>query len=188
MPAENLARAVKKGTGELEGVAYDEIVYEASGAAGCFFVIEILTDNRNRTAAEMRRIFEKNGGTLGTSGSSTWAFTQRGVIRIAASSATEETLFEVAVGAGADDVQLDEDQWVVMTRREDLDVIRDAVERAGIAIVQSGLAYVPNNPREVGGDDATALMALYEAIDDHDDTQNVYVDFELSDESMAALG
>lgn len=187
MPAENLTRAVKKGTGELEGVAYDEILYEGTGAGGCFFVIEIMTDNRNRTAAEMRRIFEKNGGALGTSGSSAWAFTQRGLIRIPASAATEEQLFDIAVGAGAEDVSLEDEQWIVSTRREDLDVVRDALEKANVAIAQSGLAYVANNPREVSGDEAKSLVALFEAIEDHDDSQNVYVDFELSDDALAEL-
>ena len=187
MPNENLSRAIKKGTGELEGQAYEEILYEGVGPSGCLFVMKIMTDNRNRTAAEVRRIFDKNGGSMGVSGSSTWAFAQKGVLRLPQANATEEQLFEVAVGAGAEDVQLADDRWVVITPREALDTVRDALDKAKIAGVAGGLEFVPTTPKEVSGDDAKVLLHLFEALDDHDDVQNVYADFELSDATLASL-
>lgn len=188
MPAENLARAIKKGTGELEGQAYEELLYEGVGPAGCLFILDIMTDNRNRTAAEVRRIFDKSGGSMGVGGSSTWAFAHKGLIRIPASAATEEQLFDIAVGAGAEDVQLHDDAWVVTTPREALDTVRDALEKAKITLSESALAFVPNTPKTVDADDAKALLALFENLEDHDDVQNVYADFELSPEALAELG
>ncbi|MBC7171938.1 MAG: YebC/PmpR family DNA-binding transcriptional regulator [Polyangiaceae bacterium] len=186
MPADNITRAIKKGTGELEGVSYEELVYEGS-AAGALFMIEILTDNRNRTAAEIRRVFEKGGGQLGATGAAAWAFDQKGLILLPASAATEEQLFELAVGAGAEDVELDGEQWRVITVREDLDTVRDALEKAGLPLEQASLAQIPKTPKEVDGDDARKLVSLFEALDDHDDVQNVFADFELSDSALAAM-
>src|SRR5690606_30062025 len=114
MPGDNLIRAIKKGTGELEGVVYEDILYEGVGPAGTLFVLEVMTDNRNRTAAEVRKIFDKHGGQLGASGSAAWAFEQKGVIRVDGA-ASEEALFEAAVGAGADDVVREEEVWTVTT-------------------------------------------------------------------------
>lgn len=178
IPNDTLTRAVKKGTGELEGAAYEEIVYEGVGTGGALFVIEAMTDNRNRTAPEIRRIFEKAGGSLGVSGSSTWAFSVKGQLRLPTASASEEQLFDVAVGAGAEDVLDEGESWLVTTPREGLDTVRDALEKAKIAGVSGGLAYVPTTPRAVAGDEAAALLRLYDALDDHDDVQNVYADFE----------
>lgn len=187
LPAENIKRAIKKGTGELEGVNYEELVYEGVGVAGALFVLEVMTDNRNRTAAEFRRLFEKGGGQLGVTGSSTWAFTQKGVIKLPTAAATEEQLFDVAVGAGAEDVSVDDGAWMITTPREALDIVRDALEKAGVSTSESALAYLPNTPKEVSGQQATSLMWLYEALDDHDDVQNIYADFELSDDAIAEL-
>lgn len=187
LPAENIKRAIKKGIGELEGVSYEELVYEGVGVAGSLFVLEVMTDNRNRTAAELRKIFEKGGGQLGVTGSSLWAFTQKGVITLAAADASEEQLFDVAVGAGAEDVALDGEQWVVTTPREGLDVVRDALERAGVRLAESKLAYIPTTPKTFSGAQAASLVALYETLDDHDDVQNLYADFELSEEALAEL-
>ena len=187
MPNENLGRAIKKGTGELEGQAYEEILYEGVGPSGALFVMEIMTDNRNRTAAEVRRIFEKKGGAMGVSGSSTWAFAQKGVLRLPADGSSEEQLFDVAVGAGADDVQLEGEHWVVVTPREQLDTVRDALEKAKITGVAGGLEFLATTPKVVSGDDAKLLLALYEALDDNDDVQNVYADFELDESDLAEL-
>jgi len=187
MPNENLSRAIKKGTGELEGQAYEEIFYEGVGPAGCLFILEIMTDNRNRTAAEIRRTFEKKGGAMGVSGSSLWAFSQKGVLRLPEANSSEEQLFDVAVGAGAEDVALANEQWVITTPRESLDTVRDALEKAKITGAAGGLEFIPTTPKEVSGDEATSLLALYEALDDNDDVQNVYADFELSESALAAL-
>jgi YebC/PmpR family DNA-binding regulatory protein len=188
VPNDTIARAIKKGTGELEGMNYEEITYEGVGPSGALFVIEAMTDNRNRTAPEIRRIFEKKGGALGVTGSSTWAFTQKGVLRLPAGSATEEQLFEVAVGAGAEDVVLEGDTWVVTTAREALETVREALEGAKLLGAAGGLAFVPNTPKVVSGDDAATLVALFETLDDHDDVQNVFADFELDEAALAELG
>lgn len=187
MPADNVTRAIKKGTGELEGMQYEELVYEGIGPDGALFVCEVVTDNRNRTIAEVRKIFDKNHGQIGSSGSAAWAFEQKGILRISKEAATEEQLFEVAVGAGAEDLELVGDQWVVTTARNDLDAVRDAVDSAGIEMDEARLEYVPNTPKIVEGDEASKLIQLYEALEDHDDIQNVFADFELSEQALAEM-
>lgn len=188
MPMDNITRAIKKGTGELEGVSYEELVYEGVGPAGTLFVCDVLTDNRNRTAAEIRKIFDKNEGQLGSSGSALWAFEHKGVIKIPEDATTEEQLFEVAVGAGAEELEKIGDQWVVTTAREDLDSVREAISNAPITIEEARLSYLPKNLKTVEGADATQLMRLFESLEDHDDVQQVYADFELSDTALAELG
>ncbi|HJL00665.1 MAG TPA: YebC/PmpR family DNA-binding transcriptional regulator [Polyangiaceae bacterium LLY-WYZ-15_(1-7)] len=187
MPNDNVDRAIKKGTGELEGVTYEELVYEGVGPFGLLFVMEVMTDNRNRTAAEVRKLFDKADGQLGQSGSATWAFEQKGVIRLAKDAATEEKLFEVAVGAGAEDLEGDDEQWTITTPRNELDAVATAIEEAGVKVDEANLEWLPNTPREVDGEEARKLYALYEALDDHDDVQSVFVDFELSDAAAAEL-
>ena len=187
MPADNVDRAIKKGTGELEGVMYEELVYEGVGPDGALFIMDVVTDNRNRTAAEVRKLFEKHGGQLGQSGSAGWAFDEKGIIRLPADAATEEQLFEVAVGAGAEDLDRADDQWVITTPREELDAVRSALEDAGVKMDESGLEQIPKTPKTVEGPEADKLMSLYDALDDHDDVQSVFADFELSDEAMQSL-
>jgi YebC/PmpR family DNA-binding regulatory protein len=187
MPAENVTRAIKKGTGELEGVQYEELVYEGIGPDGALFLCEVVTDNRNRTIAEVRKIFDKNNGQIGSSGSAAWAFEQKGVIRIAKDAATEEELFEAAVGAGAENLELIGDQWVVTTPRNDLDSVRDAITKAGIVVTQAALEYLPNNPKIVEGEEAGKLIRLFEALEEHDDIQAVFADFELSERALAEM-
>ncbi len=187
MPHDNIDRAIKKGTGELEGVTYEELLYEGVGPEGALFLVEVMTDNRNRTAAEIRKIFDKNGGQLGGSGSAAWAFERRGVIKLPLEAASEEQLFEVAVGAGAEDLEAVGDTWVIYTPRADLDAVAKALESAGVQVDEAKLAYLPTTPKEVDGDGAKKLVALHDALDDHDDVQNVFSDFELSESALAAL-
>jgi YebC/PmpR family DNA-binding regulatory protein len=187
MPNDNIERAIKKGTGELEGVEYEELVYEGIGPNGALVVLEVMTDNRNRTAAEIRKLFDKNGGELGQSGSATWAFEQKGVIRLDKDAATEEQLFEAAVGAGAEDLDGDGDEWVITTPREELDVVRDALDEAGIAVRKSGLEQLPNVSKVFGGSDGERMLQLLDQLDDHDDVQNVFSDFEPDDALMTQL-
>lgn len=177
MPADNLQRAIKKGTGELEGVQYDEVLYEGVGPAGTLVLLEVMTDNRNRTAAEVRKIFEKHRGQLSSAGAAAWAFEQCGTICLPASAASEEQLFETAGGAGATDLRLQDDLWWVTTPRESLDAVRDALEKAGVAVNEAMLAYVPKTPKHVGGDEAELLVKLLDALDDHDDVQQVFSEF-----------
>ena len=133
------------------------------------------------------KIFDKNGGQIGTSGSAAWAFEQKGMIRIDQAAATEDELFEAAVGGGAENMELVGDQWIVTTPRNELDAVRDAIVTAGIAVDEAALEYIPNNPNIVEGDAAAGLIRLYEALEEHDDIQNVYSDFELSEQALAEM-
>jgi YebC/PmpR family DNA-binding regulatory protein len=187
MPQDNVTRAIKKGTGELEGVDYEELTYEGVGPAGALFLIDAMTDNRNRTHPELRHLFEKHGGQLGSAGSAAWAFDDKGVIYIDRQQAGEEKLFEAAVGAGAEDVQDLGEDWMVRTELADLDAVAKTLEDAGISVKSAELARLPKTPKEVSGADAEALMNLSDALDDHDDVQKVWSDFELSEEALAAL-
>jgi len=187
MPNDNITRAIKKGTGELEGISYEELVYEGIGPAGFLFLIEVMTDNRNRSAAEIRKIFSKAGGEMGGSGSAAWAFDQKGIIRMPLEKATEEQLFELAVGAGAEDLEAADDQWVITTPRESMDTVRDALSEAGLDGLEAKLEQVPKTPKVAAESDAKKLLQLYEVLDDHDDVQNVFADFELSEDSLAAI-
>jgi YebC/PmpR family DNA-binding regulatory protein len=187
MPADNIARAIKKGTGELEGVTYEELLYEGVGPAGTLFLCEIMTDNRNRTAAELRKVFDKHGGALGASGSAAWAFVAKGMVTLPAASATEEQLFELAVGAGAEDVQSDGERWLITTPVEALESVREALKQANIAIESAELAKIPKTPKVIGGRDAELGVALVEVLEDHEDVQKVHTDFELSEEALQNL-
>lgn len=187
MPTDNITRAIKKGTGELEGVSYEEITYEGVGPQGVLFILEGLTDNKNRTTPELRKIFEKHNGQLAVTGTAGWAFDQKGVINVAKEGVTEEQIFELAVGAGADDVEDVGDAWQVRTEKGSLDGVRTAIEDAKIATQSSGLAMVPKTKKIVSGRDAEVLVNLYEALDEHDDVQKVFTDFELDEEAAKAL-
>jgi YebC/PmpR family DNA-binding regulatory protein len=187
MPADNVARAIKKGTGELEGVQYEELLYEGVGPDGTLFICEVVTDNRNRSIAEVRKLFDKNHGQISSSGSALWAFEQQGIIRVDKEAASEEQLFEAAVGGGAENMELDGDEWVITTPRNDLDVVRDSISSSGITVREAALEYIPNNPKVVEGPDAEKLMQLFEALDDHEDVQNVFSDFELSERALAEM-
>ncbi len=187
MPADNVTRAIKKGTGELEGVQYEELVYEGVGPDGTLFICEVVTDNRNRTIAEVRKLFDKNHGQIGSSGSALWAFEQQGIVRVDREAASEEKLFEAAVGGGAENMELVEDEWVITTPRNDLDVVRDAISNADIAVREAALEFIPNNPKVVEGPEAGKLMQLFEALEDHEDVQNVFSDFELTEQALAEM-
>ncbi len=187
MPGDTITRADKRGTGELEGVNYEEIVYEGTGPGGTLFLVESMTDNRNRTVAEIRKIFEKNNGALGAAGTAGWAFERKGIVTLAKDAATEDQLMEVAVGAGAEDYQDAGDEWALTTPPDALNAVLEALEKAGIKVKTSALASVPKNKKPLSGRDAQVALNLAEALDDHDDVQNVYADFDISDEDLAAL-
>ncbi|MCL2823454.1 MAG: YebC/PmpR family DNA-binding transcriptional regulator [Polyangiaceae bacterium] len=186
MPADTINRAVKRGTGELEGASYEEVLYEGTGPGGTLLLIEGLTDNRNRTVAELRKIFEKHNGTLGSSGTAAWAFDRKGVFRLDGSVA-EDTLMDVAVGAGADDYENSGDVWQVVGPVEVFDAVGKALEAASITVQESALEYLPKNRKPVVGRDAEVVLNLTDALDDHDDVQHVYADFDISDEEMARI-
>jgi YebC/PmpR family DNA-binding regulatory protein len=187
MPADTIKRAVQRGTGELEGANYEEILYEGTGPGGTLFVAEVMTDNRNRTVAEIRKVFEKNGGAMGAGGTAAWAFDRKGIIILAKTAATEDQLMETAVGAGADDYSDIGDDWQILCEPSQLDPVSKALEAAKITVKSANLGYVPKNKKEVTGREAEVCLNLAEALDDHDDVQNVFSDFDISDEEMTRL-
>lgn len=187
MPAENIKRAIARGTGEIEGVNYEEILYEGTGAGGTLFMVEGMTDNRNRTAPELRRIFEKNGGAMGATGTAGWAFERLGTIVLDKESVSEERLMEVALEAGAEDYRDEGSSWLVCMPVSELFDVLAVFEKAEIAVVESGLSYVPNNKKDVSGREAEQCLALAEALDDHDDVQGVFFDFDVSEDELARI-
>jgi YebC/PmpR family DNA-binding regulatory protein len=187
MPADTIKRAVAKGTGELEGVNYEEILYEGTGPGGTLFLVESMTDNKNRTVAEIRKIFEKNNGVMGAGGTAGWAFDRRGIILLAKESATEDQLMEIAAGAGADDYSDQGEEWQVLSEVSTMDAVVKALEDAKIPVKSSYPGYVPKNKKPTTGRDAEVALNLAEALDDHDDVQHVYSDFDISDEEMAKM-
>jgi YebC/PmpR family DNA-binding regulatory protein len=186
MPGDTITRATKRGTGEIEGAAYEEITYEGTGPGGTLFLVESMTDNRNRTVAEIRKIFEKHNGVLGAAGTAGWAFERKGLLTLA-KDATEDQLMEVAVGAGAEDYTDAGEEWQLTTPPEALATVVDALEKARVKVKSSALAQVPKIKKPLSGRDAQVALHLAEALDDHDDVQNVYADFDVSDEELAAL-
>jgi YebC/PmpR family DNA-binding regulatory protein len=186
MPNDTIQRAIKRGIGELEGVSYEEIVYEGTGPAGTLFLAEALTDNRNRTVAEIRKVFEKHNGLLGSAGTAGWAFERKGLITVG-KDATEDQLMEVAVAAGAEDYVDAGDEWQLTTPPDALTIVVEALEKASLKPKSSSLAYVPKVKKPLSGRDAQVALNLAEALDDHDDVQNVYADFDISDDDLTAL-
>jgi YebC/PmpR family DNA-binding regulatory protein len=187
MPNDTITRAIKRGTGEIEGAAYEEVLYEGTGPAGTLYLVEGMTDNRNRTVAEIRKIFEKHNGVLGGAGTAGWAFDKKGTIHLAKSAATEDQLMDVAVGAGADDYSDAGEEWIVVTPPEALDAVQKALEAAGVHVKASSLGFMPKNKKHISGREAEVCLNLAEAIDDHDDVQNVYSDFDISDEELRKI-
>jgi YebC/PmpR family DNA-binding regulatory protein len=186
MPGDTIQRALKRGTGELEGVAYEEITYEGTGPSGTLFLVEAMTDNRNRTVAEIRKVFEKHNGVLGSAGAAGWAFDRKGLVTVGRN-ATEDQLMEVAVGAGAEDYQLAGDEWQLTTPPDALNIVVDALEKAGLKPKSSALAYLPKVKKPLAGRDAEVALNLAETLDDHDDVQNVYADFDVSEDELARI-
>lgn len=184
MPNDTINRAVKRGAGELEGAALEEVIYEGTGPGGTLFLLEALTDNRNRTVAEIRKIFERNNGVLGGGSTALWAFDRKGIIMVPKGNATEDQLMEIAVGAGADDYSDAGEEWQLLCEPAAFDAVQKALDGANIATGSVTLGYIPKNKREVSGKDAENCLNLAEALDDHDDGQNVFSDFDVSDEEM----
>ena len=187
MPADNIKRAIQRGTGELEGAAYDEVLYEGTGPSGTLFLVEGMTDNRNRAAAEIRKIFERHNGNMGGSGAAAWAFDRLGVILLDKSKVTEDHLMEAALEAGAEDYRDEGEVWGVYTPAHDVDKIAAALEAAKLPVQSAKAAWVPKNKKHVTERDAEVCLNLVEALDDHDDVQNVFSDFDISEEDLSKL-
>jgi len=187
MPNDTIDRAIRRGTGEEEGVNYEEITYEGYGPGGVALMVQSMTDNRNRTVAEIRHIFSKNGGNLGESGSVGWMFEKKGYIVVEKAAKSEEELFELAIDAGADDLRDDEDNFEIITSPDAFDTVLTAVKGAGIDPQVAEIEMVPQNYIKLEGGDARQMLKLMEALEDHDDVQKVSANFDISEADMAAV-
>jgi YebC/PmpR family DNA-binding regulatory protein len=187
MPADNIKRAVQKGTGELPGEQYEEITYEGYGPGGVAVLLHALTDNKNRTGPELRHIFEKNSGHMGTAGCVAWMFERRGAIAVDALRVNEDELLEKALDSGATDVKLVEKIFEVTTAPDDLETVRQALERLGTPIVEAQVDMVPQSTVRVEGKDAAAVLRLIEALEEQDDVQSVYSNYDIADEVIDAI-
>jgi YebC/PmpR family DNA-binding regulatory protein len=186
MPADNIKRAIQKGTGELEGSTYEELVLEGYGPGGVALLVEGSTDNRNRTVSEIRHIFTKNGGNLGGAGSVSYMFKPKGVITVSSAKASEEKLMEIALEAGADDIQPSGDGFDVYTSQSSYEAVLKAVKAAGIEPDQAEVGKYADNTIALEGQKAQQMLKLVEALEDHDDVQNVWANFDISDKEMEA--
>ena len=186
MPNDTIDRAIRRGTGAEEGVNYEEINYEGYGPGGVALLIEAVTDNRNRTVAEIRHIFSKQGGNLGESGSVGWLFEKKGYLVVSKSAKPEEDLFDIAIEAGADDLRDDEDNFEIITSPENFDAVHAAVKSAGIEPQVAEVSMVPQNYVKLEGSNAQQMLRLMEALEDHDDVQKVHANFDISEADMAA--
>jgi YebC/PmpR family DNA-binding regulatory protein len=186
MPNENVERAIKRGTGELPGVSYEEIRYEGYAAGGVAIIIDCLTDNKNRTVAEIRHLLGKYGGSMAESGAVTWNFENKGTIAISKSGLTDDDIFEKAIEAGAEDVDTEGDMYEVTTAPQDLHAVSAALQEMGLKIEEAQLTMLPKNVMKVEGKTAESVLRLMEAIEEQDDVQNAYANFDISEEQMAA--
>ncbi len=186
VPSDNIERAIKRGTGELEGVNYEDVVYEGYGSGGVAILIETVTDNRNRTVAELRHLFSRNGGNLGESGCVAWMFDQRGYFAFDQESMSEEEFMETAIELEVDDFDIGPDGYELFTAPERFSEVRDAIERLGLAPSTQQLARLPKNQVEVGADSAPSILRLMEALEEHEDVQNVWANFEIDDDLLVA--
>ena len=188
MPKDNIARAIKKGTGDLGGAVYEEILYEGYGPGGVAVLVETMTDNKNRTVADIRHYFAKSNGNLGESGCVGWMFDKRGVLVVEAEGVDEEELMDLAIEAGADDVVEDEATFQILTAPEDFSEVVDSLEKSGVVIVEASISMVPKNTVEVAEEKpAKALIRLLDNLEDHDDVQKVHANFDIPDEIMEKL-
>ncbi len=187
MPADNIKRAIMRGTGELEGGQIDELMYEGYGPGGAAVLVSIATDNRNRTASEIRHVFSKHGGNLGEPGSVAWMFKRKGQIFIDEERATEDQLMEICLEAGADDIVNSGGQWEVLSPIEAYQSVLDALQKAGIVTESAELAYVAENVVKLEGAQARAMLKLHETLDDHDDVQNVYSNFDIDENELESM-
>jgi YebC/PmpR family DNA-binding regulatory protein len=188
VPKDNIERAIKKGSGELEGVSYEEITYEGYGPGGVAILVDCMTDNRVRTVADVRHFFSKSGGNLGENGCVSWMFDKKGSILISKGNITEEQLMDLALEAGAEDVLEQDNEFQVFTAPEDFDSVRESLEKSKLAIVQATVTMIPKNTLDVTDEKvARQLLKLLENLEDHDDVQNVFANFEIPDELMEVI-
>src|SRR5437870_5713839 len=187
MPSDNIKRAIMRGTGELEGGQIDEIMYEGYGPGGAAVLVNVATDNKNRTVSEIRHMFSKNGGNLGEQGSVAWMFERKSQIAIPIEKSSEDQLMSIVLDAGADDLRNDGESWEVISPPEAHEAVLQAVHKAGIETSSAEIAMVPKNLMKLEGKNAGAMLRLSEALEEHDDVQNVYSNFDVDETEMEAL-
>ena len=187
MPQDNIKRAIQKGTGELPGESYEEVTYEGYAPGGVAVLIQVLTDNRNRTAPEIRHTFEKAGGNMGSSGAVAWMFDRKGVILVDAGKIGEDDLMAKALDAGATDMRRTEKVFEIITAPAEMDAVRDALAKAGVPILEAQVTYVPQSTVRVETPTAASVMRLIEALEELDDVQHVYANYDIPDEVLEAI-
>jgi YebC/PmpR family DNA-binding regulatory protein len=187
MPKDNIERAIKKGTGEGGTVVYEEVTYEGYGPGGVAVFVEVTTDNRNRTVAEIRHIFSKHGGNLAENGAVSWIFAKKGSILIDKNTVDEDKLMEAVLDAGAEDIREEENEFELITSPGAFDTVRKALEDAGIKYLEAKVGMIPQNTVKLDGDKAVSMLKLMEKMEDNDDVQNVYANFDIPDAIMEKL-
>ena len=187
MPSDTIQRAIKKGTGELPGEVYEEVFYEGYGAGGVAILVDVLTDNKNRTVAEIRHLFSKHGGSLGESGCVAWMFGRKGLITLNTSQIEEDDLLEIVLEAGGDDVKVESDAYEIVTAPEAFEDVRSALEQKGLTLDVAEVTMLPQNTVPVEGKQAEQVLRLMEALDDQDDVRKAHANFDISEDVMAAL-
>ncbi len=186
MPADNIKKAIQRGTGELPGIIYEEITYEAYGPGGSALIIETMTDNKNRTVGELRHMLEKHAGNLGATNSVAWMFSKKGLIVVEKAKADEEKLMSAVLDAGADDLQDDEDNWEVFSAPDAFPAVHEAVKGLGIEPATAEVSMIPQNYVKLEGKPAQQMVRLMEALDEHDDVRHVWSNFDISEKEIEA--
>lgn len=187
MPVDNITRAIKKGTGELEGVQYEEHTYEGYGPGGAAIFLEAMTDNKNRTVSEIRAALGKAGGNLGENGCVGWMFEQKGLLTVKTEDKSEDDLMELAIDAGADDLKTVDEHYEITTSIENFEAVRKALEDAGVPMELAEITRIPQNTVSIDEKKGKALLKLMDILEDHDDIQKAYSNFDISDDVMAAI-
>lgn len=187
MPADNIDRAIKKGTGELPGVSYEEMAYEGYGPGGVALLIEVLTDNKNRTTAEIRSLLEKKGGSMSGAGSVAWQFHKKGLIVVNKDVVDEDKLMTIALDAGASDFSSEKDAYEVTTEPQDFEAVKKAIDGAKIPAQSAEVTKIPQNTVKLNASDAKSVLALMDAVEEHEDVQNVYSNFDIPDEILQQI-
>jgi YebC/PmpR family DNA-binding regulatory protein len=187
MPADNIERAIKRGSGEMSGVTYEQITYEGYGPDGVALLVEIMTDNRNRAASEIRQIFSKHNGKLGSSGSVAWMFDRKGLILLSKSEISEDELIDLAIEAGAEDVKTEGDHYEIITEPTDLAKVRSVLEKKGLTLSSAELTMIPKSSTVLDKNQAKKLLKLVDALEENDDVQEVYSNFDIPDSVMEEI-
>ena len=187
MPADNIKRGIQKGTGELPGVSYEEVTYEGYGPGGIAIIIESVTDNKNRTVAEVRHLLDKYNGKFGATNSVSWMFHRKGLMYVAKSAFDEDKLLEIILEAGADDMKSDEEQYEIITAPENFATVKQTLESKGIKLENAEIQLIPENTVRIEGKDAEQVLKLVEALEDHEDVQHLYSNFDIDEKILATF-